>query len=83
MTNTNNKQAELNKIVPAFKCLSTPEQNLKLSDFKGQKVVLYFYRKDNTPGCTTEAQDFQTSLAKFKRANTVILGVSRLSLIHI
>lgn len=80
MSNTNSKQAVLNKKVPAFKCQSTPEQSVKLSDFKGQRVVLYFYPKDNTPGCTTEAQDFQTLLTKFKRANTIVLGVSRDSL---
>lgn len=77
MPNTKSKLVELNKIVPAFSCQCTPEQTVKPPDFKGQKVVLYFYPKDNTPGCTTEGQDFQTSLAKFKRANTIILGISR------
>ena len=77
MPSKKTNQVELNKKVPAFRCLSTPEQTINLSYFKGQKVVLYFYPKDNTPGCTTEAQDFQSSLAKFKHANTIILGASR------
>lgn len=80
MTNTKSKQVELNKKVPAFRCLCTPEQTIKLSDFKGQKMVLYFYPKDSTPGCTTEGQDFQAALGKFKRAGAVIFGVSRDSL---
>jgi peroxiredoxin Q/BCP len=44
---------------------------------KGQKLVIYFYPKNNTPGCTAEGQDFQNAHAKFKRVETVILGVSR------
>lgn len=51
-------------------------KKVKLSDFKGQKVVLYFYPRDNTPGCTKEACGFRTDLPKFKRANTTVLGVS-------
>ena len=80
MPATKKKKAELNKKVPAFNCLATPEQKMKLSDFKGKKLVLYFYPKDNTPGCTTEGQDFQAALAKFKRAGAVVFGVSRDSL---
>ncbi len=74
------KQVEINKKVSAFTCQSTPEQKIKLADFKGQKLVIYFHPKDNTPGCTTEGQDFQDAYSKFKRANTVIFGVSRDSL---
>ncbi|MDH5230091.1 MAG: peroxiredoxin [Gammaproteobacteria bacterium] len=70
----------VNKKVPAFKAAATGEQTLKLSDFKGKKLVIYFYPKDSTPGCTTEGQDFRDHYAKFKRANTVVLGVSRDSL---
>lgn len=68
---------QLNKKVPAFKAAATGEQTLKLSDFKGQKLVIYFYPKDSTPGCTTEGQDFRDNYRKFQRANTEILGVSR------
>jgi len=80
ITKTKTKKTALNKKVPAFNCLCTPEQKIKLSDFKGQKLVIYFYPKDNTPGCTTEGQDFQSTHTKFKRANTIIFGVSRDSL---
>ncbi len=48
-----------------------------LRDFKGRNVVLYFYPKDNTPGCTIEANDFTYSINKFEKENTVILGVSK------
>lgn len=50
---------------------------VSLADFLGQNVVLYFYPKDATPGCTTEAIDFTTSLPGFDRLNTVVLGVSK------
>jgi len=49
----------------------------KLSDYKGQNLVLYFYPRDNTPGCTTEGQDFRDHYTKFRRRKTVVLGVSR------
>lgn len=71
---------ELGKKVPNFKLPATGEQEISLSKLKGQHVVLYFYPKDSTPGCTREGQDFRDNLAKFKRQNTVILGVSRDSL---
>ncbi len=80
MPNMKSKQVTLNKKVPAFSCLCTPEQKIKLSDFKGQKLIIYFYPRDNTPGCTTEGQDFQNAYTKFKRAGTTVLGVSRDSL---
>ena len=67
----------LNKKVPAFSAAATGEQTLNLKDFKGKYLVLYFYPKDNTPGCTQEGQDFRDNYAKFKRAKTVVLGVSR------
>lgn len=53
---------------------------IKLSDTRGHKIVLFFYPKDNTPGCTTEAQEFQTHLQAFRRADCYIAGVSRDSL---
>ncbi len=66
------------KKVPDFKLEATGGQTIALSDFKGKKnVVLYFYPKDNTPGCTTEGQDFRDHHAEFEKADTVILGVSR------
>ncbi len=70
-------KVSIGKKVPNFELPATGEQTLKLTDFKGKKLVIYFYPKDNTPGCTTEGQDFRDSYNKFKRANTVVLGVSR------
>lgn len=68
---------ELGKKVPAFKLAATGEQTISLSGLKGHHVVLYFYPKDNTPGCTLEGQAFRDSISKFKRQNCIILGVSR------
>jgi peroxiredoxin Q/BCP len=66
--------------VPQFKLPATGDQTIKLSDFKGKNVVLYFYPKDSTPGCTLEGQDFRDNIRKFRARNTVVLGVSRDSL---
>lgn len=71
---------EVNKKVPAFNLPATGEQKIRLSSLKGKNVILYFYPKDNTPGCTQEGQDFRDNIAKFKRQNCIILGVSRDSL---
>ena len=65
---------------PDFKCPATGDQTIHLKSLRGKKVVIYFYPKDSTPGCTTEGQDFRDLHAKFKRRNAVILGVSRDSL---
>ncbi len=65
------------KKAPAFKLPATGDQTIELSTLKGKKVVLYFYPKDSTPGCTREGGDFRDAHAKFKRAGAVILGVSR------
>jgi peroxiredoxin Q/BCP len=61
---------------PAFRLPNAEGKTVKLSDFKGQKVVLYFYPKDMTPGCTKEACGFQTDLEQIDAQNTVVLGVS-------
>ncbi len=73
-------QAKLGKPVPAAKVKVTGDREFKLADLKGKNVVLYFYPKDNTSGCTTEGIDFRDHYQKFKRAKTEILGVSRDSL---
>lgn len=65
------------KTVPDFELPATGDKTIRLSDLKGKNVVLYFYPKDNTPGCTLEGQDFRELHAKFKHANTVVLGISR------
>lgn len=70
-------KAKIGKKVTDTKVSATGEQELKLSDFKDKNIVLYFYPKDSTPGCTREGQDFRDDIAKFRRAQTVILGVSR------
>ncbi|MDH5181572.1 MAG: thioredoxin-dependent thiol peroxidase [Gammaproteobacteria bacterium] len=70
----------IGKKVPNFKLPATGDQEISLAKLKGSNVVLYFYPKDSTPGCTREGQDFRDNMAKFKRRNTVVLGVSRDSL---
>jgi len=67
----------LNRVVKDFSCAATGDQTIELKALRGKKVVLYFYPKDSTPGCTSEGQDFRDLHAKFKRQNTVILGASR------
>jgi len=62
---------------PAFNLPSSTGDKVALKDLAGRWVVLYFYPKDNTPGCTTEARDFQANLAKLKRLGAVVLGVSK------
>jgi thioredoxin-dependent peroxiredoxin len=71
----------IGKAVPDFEAEATRNKTIRLSDYKGEKnVVLYFYPKDSTPGCTTEGQDFRDNYRKFTSRKTVILGVSRDSL---
>jgi thioredoxin-dependent peroxiredoxin len=65
------------KKAPAFQLAASTGESVALSDFKGRIVVLYFYPRDNTPGCTTEAMDFQAALPALTRVGAVVLGVSR------
>ena len=65
---------KLNAKAPVFKGECTGNKIVSLSDLKGKNVVLYFYPKDSTPGCTTEGQDFRDLKAQFTRANTIIFG---------
>jgi peroxiredoxin Q/BCP len=62
---------------PSFSLPADSEQNINLADFRGKNVVLYFYPKDDTPGCTIEAQDFRDNIEKFNDLNTVIIGISK------
>ena len=62
---------------PLFTLTDQDGSNVSLSDFRGQKVVLYFYPKDNTPGCTKEACSIRDNMPDFSRLNVKILGVSR------
>jgi peroxiredoxin Q/BCP len=61
---------------PAVKVLGDDGKEHSLSEFAGKKVVLYFYPKDNTPGCTVEACEFRDQLAAFKKKGAVVVGVS-------
>lgn len=70
----------LGQSVPDFTAQATSGQTIQLSALKGQQVVLYFYPKDSTPGCTTEGQDFRDQHAAFTQANTQVFGVSADSL---
>ncbi len=70
-------KVEVGKKVPEFERPSTDGGTTKLSSLKGKTVVLYFYPKDATSGCTIEGQNFRDMNDKFKRAGAVILGVSR------
>jgi peroxiredoxin Q/BCP len=65
---------------PAFSLEGDDGKKHALKDYKGKHVVLYFYPKDSTPGCTTEACDFRDNLNRIKRAGAVVLGVSKDSL---
>lgn len=68
---------QVGKKAPAFSLPAFPEGKVTLKQFAGkQNVVLYFYPKDNTPGCTTEACDFRDRLEQLASADTVVLGVS-------
>ncbi|MGH1418664.1 MAG: thioredoxin-dependent thiol peroxidase [Hyphomicrobiaceae bacterium] len=64
------------KKAPDFKLPDADGEVLKLSTLKGQPVVVYFYPRDDTPGCTNEAKDFTELMPKFDAANTVVLGIS-------
>jgi peroxiredoxin Q/BCP len=70
----------MNRVVADFVSEATGEQSIRLNDLRGKNVVLYFYPKDSTPGCTQEGRDFTELHAKFRRQKTVIFGVSRDSL---
>ena len=71
---------ELNQPIPDFSASATGDQTVTPASLAGKKVVIYFYPKDNTPGCTTEGQDFRDNHEAFTEAGAVIYGVSRDSL---
>lgn len=75
-----NKAPQVGEKVANFSIAATGDKTLSLSDFKGQHLVLYFYPRDNTPGCTREGQEFRDAYDDFKSAGAGILGVSRDSL---
>jgi thioredoxin-dependent peroxiredoxin len=63
--------------VPDFEAPATSGETFRLSAHRGKKLVLYFYPKDNTPGCTVEGQNFRDLHGEFSRANTLVFGISR------
>lgn len=70
-------KVSIGKKVPQFSLPATGNQTIKLSELKGKNIVIYFYPKDSTPGCTLEGQDFRDIKRKFSSRNTQIFGVSR------
>lgn len=69
-------EIQVGQPVPDFRLPASNGEEVALSDFKGKKVVIYFYPKDMTPGCTTEACDFRDMNDEFKNDNTVVIGIS-------
>ncbi|GIZ53992.1 peroxiredoxin [Noviherbaspirillum aridicola] len=67
----------LNLTVPEFSAAMTGDQTFRLSDYQGKALVLYFYPKDNTPGCTTESMQFRDLHPQFRAANAEVFGISR------
>ena len=67
----------MNRVVADFNAESTGDKKIRLKELRGSNVVIYFYPKDATPGCTLEGQDFRDLHGRFKRQKTVVLGVSR------
>lgn len=76
-TDSSQPLLQVGDIAPAFRAISDNEQPIELSDYRGRYVVLYFYPKDNTPGCTQQAIDFTDCKSQFDEKNAVIFGVSR------
>jgi peroxiredoxin Q/BCP len=70
-------KAALGKTIPPFKLEATSGKIITEQDLKGKNTVLYFYPKDDTPGCTQEGQDFRDEIKQFMKLNTQIIGVSR------
>lgn len=80
MSETAMNGPRVDRVVKDFKAEATGDKQVQLKSLRGKKVVLYFYPKDMTPGCTNESQAFRDLNADFQRAGAVILGVSRDSL---
>ena len=68
---------QIGEKAPNFKLPTDGDGKISLSDFKGQKVVIYFYPKDDTPGCTKESCGFSDALKSFEKLNTAIIGISK------
>lgn len=70
-------QLSVGEKAPEFSLPTETGEIVTLSELKGRKVVLYFYPKDDTPGCTIEAKDFRDAIEEFKSADTAVIGVSK------
>lgn len=73
-------ELSIDQPVPDFNATATNDTSVNLSELRGKNLVIYFYPKDHTPGCTTQGQDFRDAYGDFQAANTEIFGVSRDSL---
>jgi peroxiredoxin Q/BCP len=73
---TMGNELKVGDIAPDFEALTDAGERVRLSDFRGRRVVLYFYPKDDTPGCTTQACSFRDSYPIIEEKNAVVLGVS-------
>jgi peroxiredoxin Q/BCP len=71
---------ELQQTLPDFELPATGDKTIRLSELRGKNVLIYFYPKDNTPGCTLEGQNFRDHIESFNAHNTVIFGISKDSL---
>ena len=70
----------IGNLAPDFTLMGSDNKEHKLSDFRGKKVILYFYPKDNTPGCTTEACDFRDNITTISNKNAIVIGIRKDSL---
>ena len=73
-------ELQIGEKAPGFNVAIAEDKNLSLSELAGKYVVLYFYPKDNTPGCTTQAKDFNSLLPEFKKLDAEVIGISKDSL---
>ncbi|STC68709.1 thioredoxin-dependent thiol peroxidase [Corynebacterium pilosum] len=73
---TDSSRLSVGDTAPAFTLLNDEGQSVSLSDFSGQRVLVYFYPRANTPGCTTEACDFRDNLARFNDSDVTVIGIS-------
>lgn len=71
------KLLDTNQLAPSFTATNQDNQRISLMDYQGKNVVLYFYPKDDTPGCTIEANDFTRLASEFSSNNTIVIGVSK------
>ena len=68
---------EIGNLAPDFTLMGSDGKEHKLSEYRGKKVILYFYPKDNTPGCTTEACDFRDNINEINNLNAIVIGISK------